>query len=226
MNFPYVHLPYSFTYLLQINMQSTGKNFVGLGQYLYQNPELLGLIERCIHKSQKTLRIEALIKSHGWHGIRNQLASIFVEKLLKGTFPSGPNLKLVEELIEFETNLRPYFPEGVSRAFLMGFYLKMGQIQQNQIGSQDDSFLFRPEDFESLAFSRARVDQIDWLLLMMKHFSKYIDKITLVKALKEGKSYQDFYSVLTDEQKSEMSQNMLSYGASIGEESIFLAKEV
>lgn len=224
-----MRLPDYFTLLLRINMQSSGKNFASLDRYVYERAHFRSLVSRYFSDVDPKVRIPSIVKSLGWHGFRDRLANIFLEKMMSGKFPQHTKLDHVKEILEFEERVKKYTVDGYSRSFLLAFYLKSYLIWEMSEGgglAEFDQFQILSDVGQALELNGSRAIKIDWIILSLCLYSKFLGQDILVKELKSGKKFSELFQLLDDNQKRDKISNMLSYGASIGEQELFTSDRV
>lgn len=224
LSYPNVDMPDAFTFLLRSNMQSSGKVFTQLQLYVARKPELNALVTRCFRGIDPELRVEAIIKSLGWHGFRDHLAALYIERARLGYYPKKLDAGAVQEIIHFEEKLKDHTVQGHSRAFLLGFYLKLLLLStsQKEPTAKLHDLLIRDEVVAHLEYARGRSIKIDFVLLILQHLNQFLGKEELSKNLRAQKTYEELYQKLTTNQKQVVVRNLLAYGSSIGENDIFL----
>lgn len=224
MEYPFVNLPDHFTSLLCVNMQSSGKNFNGLAVYISERKGFLTQFLRLFSDIDTSGNIDKIVKSLGWHGVRDRLACLYIENLINGEFPDTVTPGNCYGILGFEDRLKPHSIGGFSRGFLLGFYLKIASIELSLKGDSSANQLMDMEEvFEVLALSNARTVQIDILALLIKHLIFFLGKDEIIEGINSGKKYKDFYKLLSDTQQSLLMSNLLSYGASINEKELFVS---
>lgn len=224
LSYPNVVMPDAFIYLLRSNMQSSGKVFTQLQLYVARHADLSAIVARCFKSIDPELRVDGIIKSLGWHGFRDHLAALYIERARLGYYPKKLDTSAVSEIIRFEENLKDYTVQGYSRAFLLAFYLKLMLLDQNSNmpGEKLEDLLVRDEVVSHLDQARGRSIKIDYALLTLQHFDHFFGHQKLSDYLKRQKSYSDMYQLLTNEQRTCFTKNLLAYGASIGESEVYL----
>jgi hypothetical protein len=222
---PYVSLPDGFTRLLASNIQNTTLTNNNLEQYIIENKELNVLVKKLFQDIDPDGFLGKIISISGWSGIRNRLASAYLEHLLNGYFPDTCNNNLVTDIINLENKLRHFTPVGYSRAFLLGFYAKMSMINLNKI---DDSHKFSPliirdDHLDLMKYSKSKSIKIDWLILQLILFENILG-IELVKnLLQNGIKFNALFNMLKESEKKWFINNVLTYGASVADYEFFLS---
>jgi len=228
MKYPALKMPDFFTRLLKVNMQSSGQHFVGLQKYILDNQSFTALVELGLKDIDKDLHIERIIKALGWHGFRDRIATMFIYKEVNGDYPRHIPQNGVYGLLTFEDKVKPYTIAGYSRAFLLGFYQKLMLLHLNKTNPNEkhDNFLIDDTIIALLRFSNSRAVNVDWLLIVLKHFTVFLGYEKLENYLKSGVSYEDLFSLVTKEQRQLVMDNLLSYGSSINDAEIFYSQTI
>ncbi len=228
MIYPALNMPDYFTSLLRVSMQSSGQHFTGLQRYILDNQSFLGLVELGLKDIDKDLHIERIIKVLGWHGFRDRIATMFIYKEINGDYPKHIPQNGVYGLLTFEDKIKPHTVAGFSRAFLLGLYQKMVllRLSQSDPNGKHDDFLVDDTIIALLRFSSARTVKVDILLIVLKHFATFIGYEKLEGFLKSGTSYEDLFSLLNNEQRMLLMNNLLSYSSSINDAEVFYAQTI
>jgi len=224
LEYPFVNLPDHFTALLCVNMQSSGKNFNGLDVYFSERKALKLQFFKLFSDIDNSGNIDKVVKSLGWHGVRDRFACLYIENLINGEFPETVVSGNCYGLLGFEDKLKAHSIGGFSRGFLLGFYLKMASLELSLKGDSSANQLMEMDDvYDVLALSNARTVKIDLLALLIKHLIFFLGKQEIMEGITGGKKYKDFYELLSDTQKSLLMNNFLSYGSSINEKELFVS---
>lgn len=227
MHYPFVNLPDHFTRLLRVNMQSSGKNFSNLEFYISERQGLNLLFRRIFSDIDTNGNINKVLKSLGWHGVRDRYACLYIEKLINGDFPSTIQTGNCFGILGIEDRLKKYCIEGYSRGFLLGFYFKMASIELSISGDSSGSDLLKISDvFDVLDLSTSRTIKIDWVVILIQHLIYFLGKDEVLELVSAGGRYEDIYSLLTEKQKKIYINNLLAYGASINEKDIFVSDHI
>lgn len=220
LTFPFVNMPQRFAHILQDNMQTSGGNFSKLRDTIYQDHGLRAVVLMAFEEMGKDMQLGSVIKSIGWHGFRNKLASMYLTYAEEGAYLTEPHEDLLESTLEFEKSLKDYIVAGYSRAFLLGFYCQFARMGKTSTGEEVE-IEFDHELINLLEFTNARLIEVDWMLIMLYHFREFLGQKHLLQQLRKGVSFNSLYDELSEEQKAEMVGNFLSYGASIDDPDMF-----
>lgn len=222
-NLPYISLPEQFTRLLVSNIQnSTGTN-TNLEMYINENAEINALVKKVFRDIDPDGFLGKILSIAGWPGIRNRLAAVYLEYAMTGRFPDAANLSLVTDIVNIENKLRHFTPQGFSRAFLLGFYAKMSLIQIKKMdnAASFNPLIIRDEHIDFMKFSKAKSARIDWLMLELIQFDQFLGTERMNTMLAAGSRYESMFALLSPSEQQQMTQNFLTYGASINDTEIF-----
>lgn len=226
-NFPFVSLPEHFTRLLVSNIQNSTQNNTNLELYINENAELNALVRKVFRDIDPDGFLGKILSISGWIGIRNRLASVYLEYAMTGRFPDTANLNLVTDIINIENKLRHFSPLGFSRAFLLGFYAKMSLIQikktTDHSGGQFTPLIISDEHIEFMKHSKAKSIRIDWLMIQLIQYDHFLGTDRMNSLLQSGSRYESLFALLSSEEQNRMIDNCLAYAASINDSELFLA---
>ena len=228
MNFGYIHLPREFCFLLQSNMQTSGRGYQYLRKEFWSRPSFQGVLRHACHDMGSAISFERVINSLGWLGLRDRLAATYLHHQQHGKFPQAPTLHDVEDLLSFEKNCEGNTVDGYSRAFLLAFYLKMGlfYFQRHYPTEKFTHNWETPEIYDVISSSKSRVERIDWLFLSLMHLRKSVGAEAIKESLGKYDGYLSLAASLSKEAKYEYTRSLIEYGASIGDKEVFSRQEV
>ncbi len=224
LHLPYVKLPSEFITLLKTNLSSSS---FSIFEVIRPFGAQYRILEKAFQEFDDGRGLEKLSTALGWANFRDRMASLYVYKAIYGDYPSKTDMELVEDIKRVETSFSAHSVHGYSRLFLLGFYLKLANIQIQT--RQDNQFLeVRIPDgvLNALKLSQGRSEKIDWLILITMHLVNALEEKVLINLLLSGKTFEDIYSLLSKEDREMMHENLLAYGASINEPDIFLYEKV
>jgi hypothetical protein len=229
------------SFLLPINPIPDEMYWLLGNRFHNNNRKLYNLIAEEINKSA-TLRVmlpkwfsqyikngnlESMLNAIGWNGYRDRLASVYIYKKMNGEFPDYVNAVWVEDIINFEKKLIDHIPEGDSRVFVLGFYLKLCEIKLLENGLAKSLLTLSSSIQKILALGTKKIPQLDWFVLTLILLANEIGEDQVYKVIVENKgSYHKVFSTLNLKQKETIMANLLAYGASINEDEIFLDEKV
>lgn len=207
--------------------QSTHSLVDTLHESLALNKALGLILEKSLGEFDEKKNIEKIFNALGWSNFRDRVASIYVFKKMYGNFPIKTNIDLVEEIKLIESKFQDHGVNSLSRTFLLGFYIKMANIEMENADINSRPLISIPDAvLKALDHSQGRSEKIDWLILTVLHFCHYLGEETLLLNLKAGRKFTEIYSQLSLEAREMMHQNLLAYGASIQESDNFLYEKI
>ena len=219
-----VNLPYQFTSLLRANIQIGGQSLENIRMFINGQKSMVILINLIFQDLGKKLELGSIIKAVGWTGFRDRMTNAYVDYALYGEFPTKPNTRNISSIVDLEEDLKPFSVAGFSRGYLLGFYLRMAQIQMEKRGK--DFPILSDDLIKMLKLSKIKIVKVDWLLLCLYHLEGYLGRDLLLEEMNKNQNFENLFGKLTEEQKSVMMGNLLSYGFSIGDHEIFYSKTV
>lgn len=226
---PVVNMPEYFTRLLRGNMQSAGNLYKSLPIYFDQNSSLKSLLARSFADIDPRLRVDFFLNSLGWHGLRNRLAGLYLHYEEHGEFPFKTDPDGVNDILLIEERLKSHSVGDFSRIFLLGMYLKMAQFHTRKVGVPPGLELLRIDNsiFDLLdKYTGSKLVKLDLFILGIIHMQRFFGKETIREYIRDGASYPFLYDKLNAKQKEIIMNNLLAYGASIGETDFFHNKMV
>jgi hypothetical protein len=226
LQFPFVNLPQEFVTLLKSNLSMTNAPEPIL-ELISQNHALKSVLETAFSEFNGGRGIEKVIKALGWSNFRDRMASIYVYKSKYGDYPFKTDMELVDEIKSLENRFTDHSVNSFSRLFLLGFYLKLANLDIQQ--REDNHFLelsIPPEIGSLLKLSQGRTERIDWLILILHQMNAAMGEKMIMNSLISGKKFEDIYALMPKDAQEVMAQNLLAYGASIQEPDVFLYEKV
>jgi len=224
LNLPFIRLPLDYTRMLMANHNATGDFFERTVREIFANPSLKGLLHNFYTSTSVKIPFEAQVKSLGWLGLRDFYATVYLEQKLFGRFagPSEEAKNLLQDLLSFERMARELAVDGHSRLFLLGFYLQMVSLHTNKgmalKGSKDFRFGLLPiECINTLIQNSGRTVRTDWLILIATHFYQFLGGEKFLNLVKSGQSFKKSWSLLDNNHRKELAQNLMRYAASVGD---------
>lgn len=225
---PHVLLPEHLTLLLRANMISSGPLARELDQYIYRKRDLYELVRRSFPDVNQYGAVGKLIKVIGWQGFRDKITAVYLNHMSCGSFAAPVDQSFLQDVLNIEKFLSGNSIQSYSRGFLLGFYLKSAELSMCELDDRMTAKrLIEDEQLQGMLKAMgSRVIKIDWLVLQLLHFRKCLGFSTLASMLNRACSYAEIFGELSMDQREELTLNMLSYGASINETSIFVDRPV
>lgn len=226
LHFPHVILPEEFITLLKTNLSVTTSP-APIFDVVRPNRALYMTLERAFKEFDDGRGVEKTMMALGWSNFRDRMASIYVYKTIYGDYPIKTSMELVEDILSLEHKYIDHGVHSFSRLFLLGFYLRLANIQiQRRSNNQFLEIKIPDEIGPILKLSQGRSEKIDWLILIVTHLTWALGSKMLINALLSGKKFEDLYELMPKEARELMSANLLAYGASIQEPDIFLYEKI
>ncbi len=223
---PHVILPTEFLSLLKgnINISATSAQVFDV---IKPNQALFCVLEKAFKEFDDGRGFEKTMVALGWANFRDRMASVYVYKSIYGNYPNKTSMDLVEEIKQLEVKFSHHTVTSSSRLFMLGFYLKLANIETQRKENNKYIDIKIPDDLINyLRVSQGRTEKIDWLILTTMHLLNGLGDKLLMNALVQGKKFSELYNLLAPELRKNMLDNLLAYGASIGEPEVFLYEKI
>ena len=227
--FPIVYIPEGMTWLLDTHFNNSRKSNSAITDAIFNNPFIKIQISKLFKQYMKEGSIDSLLTTLGWKGLRDRLASMYIYHFENGVFPNLLSTDNIEDIVQFEKKFINTYPDGNSRVFVLGMFFKICEISSkkddpinwNSYLSVSDSLL------KVIRLGEQKIVKPDWLILTLIHLESYLGGDELYSLVdKHNGNFYKLLGMITEEQKEEMIQNFLRYGASINEDEMFLFEKV
>lgn len=223
---PFVNMPAEYVTLLKSNLSVT-TSASPIFDSLRSNRALMMILETAFKEFDDGRGVEKVMLALGWANFRDRMASLFVYKMIYGDYPSKTDMELVEDIKFLESQYSDHAVHSFSRLFLLGFYLKLANIQIRERENNQFLEIKIPHEIGTiLKLSQGRSERIDWLILILTHLYHFLGEKLLVNNLISGKKFDEIYALLPKDARELMHQNLLAYGASINEPDVFLYDKI
>lgn len=226
---PVCPIPDELGRILQSHFHNNRSSYARITDEIYDSPFLKVIVPELFGQYMKGNNMESMLNALGWSGFRDRLTSLYVYKKLNGEFPTAIVVSCVNDIIKFEGELIDYAPEGHSRIFMLGVYLKFCEIKfKSELELSNKSLLvLSPSIKKILALGSKKSIKADWLILTLMNITEMVDEQLLINTINNhnGNFYQIF-ALLNEKQKEKLMTNLLAYGASINEDEMFLYDRV
>ena len=227
--FPIVYIPDGLTWLLDTHFNNSKKSFNTISDAIFNNTFIKIQITKLFKQYMKESSIDSLLTSLGWKGLRDRLASMYLYHFENGAFPNLLSTDNVEDILDFENKFSTAFPDGNSRVFVLGMFFKLCELSSKKDDADNWKSYLSVSDslLKVIRLGEQKVVKPDWLILTLIHLESYLGADKLYSLVTEHKgNFYKLLALLNEEQKEEMVQNFLRYGASIDEDEIFLFEKV
>lgn len=225
-NLPYVNLPSEFITLLKSNLSVTTSP-APIFDVIRPNKALYLTLEKAFQEFDDGRGLEKTMMALGWSNFRDRTASVYISKFIYGDFPQKTSMDLVEDIKVLEQKYLDHGVHSFSRLFLLGFYLRLANIQIQRREHNHYLEIKVPDEVGPiLRLSQGRSEKIDWLILIVMHLLNAFGDKMLTNSLIAGKKFEEMYQLMSPEARKTMSDNLLAYGASIREQEVFLYEKI
>lgn len=223
---PYITLPSEFVTLLKSNLSITTSP-APIFDVIRPNQAIYLTLEKAFKEFDDGRGLEKTMIALGWSNFRDRMASVYIYKAIHGYYPKSTSMDLIEDLKDLENRFINHGVNSFSRVFLLGFYLRLANIQTQRRENNKFLEIKVPEVIGAfLKLSQGRSEKIDWLILIIMHLLNGLGDKLLMNSLMQGKKFDELYELLSPENKKNMMENLLAYGASIQEPDIFLYDKI
>jgi hypothetical protein len=223
---PHVILPIEFVSLLKLNITATTSSQT-IFDIIRPNQALYMSLEHTFREFDEGRGLEKTMTALGWLNFRDRMASMYVYKSIHGLFPLHSSMDLVEDIKTLEHRFTGHSIQGVARIFLLGFYLKLANVQIQHRENNKFIEISVPSEINSfLKLSHGRSEKIDWLILILMHLNATLGDKLVLNAIATGKKLEELYGLLSTDSRKFMHDNLLAYGASINEPDLFLYDKI
>ncbi len=225
LHLPVINLPSEFVSLLKFHI-SSNTSYETVADFIKPNRALNSILDIAF-KEFGTGGPEKLMTTLGWSNFRDRMGSVYIYKSIYGNYPTKTNMELVEDIKSFEMRFTAHTVHGYSRLFLLGFYLKLANLELQTRANNKFLEIRIPNEINAiLKLSQGRSKKIDWLILVILHLIEALGEKMLMNSLVSGKKFDTLYEMMSPEASERMHQNLLAYGASIKDPDLFLYEKV
>ena len=224
--FPSIQIPEVISKLCSLSIKNNRQGHSEIFDLIENDDFLKVLTSKIFGKYGHDQGILGVITTLGLHGVRNRIVEAYIYYVKYKHFPNEIELDEVYDILDFEQRYDFLFSEFNSRIFLLGFFLKMCDLQYNL--ELDSSFLSIPfEVDEILVVGKSKNNYADWLILFVWGFFKIFDKQKALHILTESKG--DLSVILSKISQADYEQcimMILKYGQAINDDSFFVEQRV
>lgn len=228
-NLPMCTIPEEMSWALKMRFHNNKKSYAIIADEIYGSPLLKVLVPRLFQEYIKNNNLESMLNALGWNGFRDRLGAIYLYKMEYGEFPTQIELEAIREIKQFEDQFRDYVPDGDSRMFMLGFYLKMCDFKLNQDFQYMSESLLKTSESILKIFKKGTQKSIklDWIYITLKVLEEMISPERLESVINESNgNFYKVYQDLSQEDQRVLIQSLMAYGGSINESEIFIYDRV
>jgi len=229
---PFINLPASFVYLLKSHFKgvSPGQDMQMIQGLINQDLSFKTIIEKCTFEFSQGKSFKDTLIYMGWFPLRERLSAFYLNYFDQSLNAFQINLEWIEDILAFEDQFRFLSFEGLGRNYLLGFYLKVLEIQKSR---EDKNLNIKFLDqFSSLLpylqVSKVKQEKADYLILTYYFLHLHFDQTTLMSELKKNSSTNLHHIInqLPEDIKNNFFESMINYSASINEPEIFIYEKL
>ena len=228
-NLPMCSIPDEMSWALKMRFHNNRKSYAVIADEIYGSPFLKVLVPRLYQEYIKNNNLESMLNALGWNGFRDRLVAIYLYKIEHGQFPTRIELEAVKEIKLFEDQFQDYVPDGDSRMFMLGFYLKMCDFKLSRDFQYMSESLLKTSDtiLKILKKGTQKSLKLDWIYITLKVLEEMFppDRLEHIISENNGNFYK-VYQDLSEEDQKILIENLMAYGASINENEIFIYDRV
>ena len=225
MDLNYVDMPESYCRLLAVDMTSTSKHHIGLQNYILSNPSLKGITSRIFSRGAD-LDINTQIKTLGWYGVRDRLMAYYIHFAHTNKHTKIVNVDIIEDIIHMEKALRFSTVSGYSRVLLLLFYMKLDNLESSEHALSNHLLYPNEKVINILKLTNKRTIKIDYLIILIHHLLDFFGEKELLIMINEGKPFHELYQKMEPYQIDKITENFLTYSASIDDSEIFVSMRI
>jgi hypothetical protein len=223
MNLQVIKLPQTLSFLLSHEMQLSTATLSFVCSIIEKDPAFTLLIQKSFSEFDSQGRLDCIVKSLGWRHFRDRLVSLYVFRSLYDKYPKTTDLRLVDDLINFEESFKQFSVDSNSRLMLLAFYVRLFEIDFFNQKKESINLLNEFKAlYDLLSLKNSKSPKIDFLLLLLWHLKNIFGEEEIKSSIKLGINFQDIADRMSLEQKNTFAANCLSYGASISEYELFI----
>ena len=167
LDFPRTQVPDSMARLCSLTLLNQRQTYSELIQIVEKDSFLSLYLHQNYKKELERNSLISMATSMGWENFRNRLAETYIHHARYNNFKLLREIDEVYDILDLEKRFDFLYPEGNSRVFLLGMYLKLSDIHvENSYDYVGGDFLSIPVEVdEILHLYKKRSTHPDWLIL-------------------------------------------------------------
>lgn len=228
-NLPVIKLPASLTQICSLELRNNKACYSEIILIIESDAFLSLFVPFVFEEYSQKGGLALIFSSLGWQGFRNRLAEAYLHYARHGHFPKNVKVEEVKYAIEFERRYEFLYSESNSRAFLLGLYLKLCEIdlELNGEGGVNDFSGIPYQVDEILAKGRSKSLTPDWLIVIVWSFYNKFGKAKCLEMFKTHKgNWSEIMHQVSKKDYGEFIMDLLVYGHAINDTQIFTDKKV
>ncbi len=224
-NFPHLRLPETITKLCCLPLDNGRRTYTEIYDLLEEDRFMFTFVKTIFEDDLDKGGILGLLTSMGWKGFRDRLTEAYLYYARFGRYPHFIELDEVYDVLDFENRFNFLLTENNSRVFLLGFYLKLGQIELEKASSEMNDILSIPVEVDEILIEgKSHLPKPDWLILLIWGLFESLGKNAVVEHLK--KDDIAITNILSQEHYKSLTESFLTYGHAINDDELFVMKKV
>tara|TARA_B100001971_G_scaffold61895_1_gene56870 strand:- start:70302 stop:71003 length:702 start_codon:yes stop_codon:yes gene_type:complete len=224
----YANIPDAIAWICQQRLQNSNRTYQEIWEFIHQDQALKILLPRIFEKNHLGGDLKAQMSSYGVKGIRDRLASLFLYQLSEKNQAKSVDLTYILEVQQFEERFSEFANEWDSRIFLLGFYLRVKDLKNEEYNDPEEYELNIPLDVdEILTHGKAKIEKLDWLIITLKSLLQFKSKDELIDWInKDGKDIYNLIITLSPAQQKVFLKDLLQYGHAINDLDFFIFNKI
>jgi hypothetical protein len=226
---PVIKMPEAITQICSLSLKNTKSCHKEIAAIIKNDSFLSLYIEQSFAEFSQKGGMSTILSSLGWEGFRNRLGEAYLYYARHGQYPKVIAIEQVKYAIEFERRFDFLFSENNGRAFILGLYLKLCEIDlENENEFSEDSFVGVPHHVDAiLATGKSKSSHPDWLIITVWSFYNKFGKSRCLDLFKTSKGNLD--EIINQVPKNEYGQficDLIAYGHAINDTQFFTEQKV
>lgn len=224
----YTKIPDSISWLCQERLQNSNKTYEKIWEYIQADQFLHILFPKIFEPEHANKDLKVQMGSYGVKGIRDRLAFHYLYYLTESQWAKTPDLSYILEVQQFEERFNDFSNEWDSRIFLLGFYLRAKDLENEKLGDLEEYEINISLDIdELLTLGKAKIEKLDWLIIILKSLLKFKKKNEIQEwLLSESRDFFDIIKTLKKEDRKIFLEDLLCYGHAIGDKDFFVFDKI
>ena len=167
LDFPRIQVPDSLAQICKMTLKNKRQTFSDIIQVVERDPFLNQYLHQNYKKDLERSNLIGVTTSMGWESFRNRLTEMYIHHAHYNNYQFIQEIDEVFDILDLEKRFDFLYPEGNSRIFLLGTYLKMSDIYiENSYDHEGGEFLNIPVEVDEILHkSKKRTVFPDWLIL-------------------------------------------------------------
>lgn len=223
-NFAYIKLPVILKKVLKKNLRDSLHDEMFISQELSRDPALKILLLRYFNNKVPDQTLQGLYRYHGWDYLRKIIISLYIYRIAYNKWPTDQTQPYIDAPFNWlEEELLNFSVQGSYRSSLLAFYLRLLELRL-YIEHRVSSFKLIESCVQTVAplsVLNIKGAEVDIAALQVWHLGEYYSWDILCAKIKGKKSYSEIMNEMSVSYKKTLTNNMITYLLSIGDEENF-----